>query len=244
MYCKNCGQTVSNNERFCKNCGVEVTTNDVSVSKPESKNKRQVIIFGIAAIFVIFVLIKLFVKPTINLNDYADVTFSGTKESVQAEVDFNKDKFDEKYKGKLHINEKKFEKKLRKYLDEHLTDFISEEDSAYWEIEGLSDEELEEYCEDLVEYCMDEIELLNDEMEDYPSRLISFNYDCDVYKSDGSSYNYFGDNELKGEKKIMVKWETMLPSELISDCLNYKIKAKDFKVRINKKGLSDGPLAG
>lgn len=243
MYCKNCGQTVSNNERFCRNCGVEVTTNDVSVSKPESKNKRQVIIFGIAAVLVIFVLIKLLVKPTINLNDYADVTFSGTKECVQAEVNFNENKFDEKYKGKLHINEKKFEKKLRKYLDKHLIDLISKEDSAYLDIERLSDEELEVYCDYFVEYCMDEIESLNDEMEDYPSGLISFNYYCDVYKSDGSSYNYY-DNDLKGEKKIMVKWETMLPSELISDCLNYKIKAKDFKVRINKKGLPDGPLAG
>lgn len=244
MFCKNCGQPVSDNDRFCKNCGAEVSTNVLPVSKSESKNKKQVIVFGIAAILVILVLIKLLVKPTINLNDYADVTFSGTKECVKADVDFNEDKFDEKYEGKLHINEKKFEKKLRKYVDEHVTDLISKEDLEYLGIDGLSAEESDEYCDYFVEYCMDEIETLNDKMEDHPSRLISFNYDCDVYKSDGSRYNYYGDNELEGEKKIMVKWETMLPSELISDCLNYKIKAKDFKVRIIKKGLADGPLAG
>lgn len=100
MTCKNCGNILSQNEQFCPNCGAEnpeyknvKDTNDKSQKKGKfALPKKTLFIFGaIAVVVIIAIILILSRRPSINLDDYVEITASGYEGYGTANYDFDID---------------------------------------------------------------------------------------------------------------------------------------------------------
>lgn len=97
MTCKNCGNVLSENEQFCPNCGTENSeykgTNDKSPKKGKfALPKKMLFILGaIAAVVIIAIILILSRRPSINLDDYVEITANGYEGYGMANYDFDID---------------------------------------------------------------------------------------------------------------------------------------------------------
>lgn len=98
MICKNCGNVLSENEQFCPNCGTENSeykgtkdTNDKSPKKGKfALPKKMLFILGAIAVVVIIAIILIISRrPSINLDDYVEITVSGYEGYGTANYDFD-----------------------------------------------------------------------------------------------------------------------------------------------------------
>jgi rRNA maturation endonuclease Nob1 len=82
--------------------------------KKNSEFKKTVAILGgaVAAILILIIILRVAIKPTINLNKYTEVTFDGYDSVGTASVTFDRDKFEEDYDSKLTKKLKKNAKKM------------------------------------------------------------------------------------------------------------------------------------
>ena len=83
--------------------------------KKNSEFKKTVAIIGgaVAAILILIIILRVAIKPTINLNKYTEVTFDGYDSVGTASVTFDRDKFEEDYDSKLT---KKLKKNAKKWM--------------------------------------------------------------------------------------------------------------------------------
>lgn len=123
MICTHCKKEIPDNSAFCPECGkklgqVEAQTEilpDPMQSEKTDKKARKKLLIGIAVgvcviAVIVFVALK-FIKPTVDLNKYVSVTFSGYDTAGEATVEFDKEQFQKKYKGKLPSD----------FIDEYVT---------------------------------------------------------------------------------------------------------------------------
>lgn len=72
-----------------------------SVKIPNLGKKPIAIAVGVLLVLLVIFAISKAIKPTINLGDYISVTFTGYDTVGEATVEFDSEKFKDKYKGKL-----------------------------------------------------------------------------------------------------------------------------------------------
>lgn len=131
MLCQKCGTKVEEGATFCPNCGTRLNTQTdtktVEVSeenKKEEKSKKHLPVKGIAVLAVAGVVVLGSAiafsnrKTTIDMNDIYDVEICGHNGYGWVEVEFDKDKFSEKYDDKLSLNKKN----AKKWVKEQYSD--------------------------------------------------------------------------------------------------------------------------
>lgn len=107
MICPNCKKDVPDHSAFCPECGkqLEEPNNSVAQIQPQKTTnlgkKPIIIIIGVLVVFLIIFIASKVIKPTINLGEYISVTFMGYDTVGEAVVEFDTEKFQDKYKGKL-----------------------------------------------------------------------------------------------------------------------------------------------
>ena len=118
MFCQKCGKEIPENVRFCPSCGAEQTTDQqgnaagnpvVSKAGPNPKKvkggkKTRLPVIAAAAVIVVVLTIALITalrKPTIDLNKYAQVAFSGYDGYGTAEISLDYDALYEENRKKL-----------------------------------------------------------------------------------------------------------------------------------------------
>lgn len=98
MFCQECGKEIPNDSLFCQECGVR-QEEDVKIEK---RNKIFAAVVGGALVLCLIIgVASVFIKPTINLNNYLSVTFEGYDTAGKAVVTFDSQKFEEDYARKL-----------------------------------------------------------------------------------------------------------------------------------------------
>ena len=107
MICPNCKKVIPDHLSFCTECGKKLEGTNKPATKTSQKKGsgkgKLPIIIGIVVLLVlliVFIAFKL-IKPTIDLNEYISVTFSGYDTVGEADVEFDTEKFKENYRGKL-----------------------------------------------------------------------------------------------------------------------------------------------
>ena len=138
MFCPNCGIEIKNPETFCPNCGTrlgkgewEVPVN-VQNELPQTvpvKHKKSAfpkIALAVVPIAAVAAVAGFFVykqSKVIDLNDYYTLKVTGYNGNGTVELVFDSEKFEDKYKDKLSMNEKKARKWVEKYGDD---DYVKE----------------------------------------------------------------------------------------------------------------------
>lgn len=136
MYCPNCGKMNPEGAAFCSSCGTRLPAeqagkspeidreNGTARSKLHQENrywqkvKKWILL---AAVLVIgFGAFKIFYRPTVDLNQCLTVSFDGRDGYARVNVAVDEDEFQDRYAGKLKLNQRA----LKKYMEEP-------EDSVY-----------------------------------------------------------------------------------------------------------------
>lgn len=125
MFCENCGARIPPDSLFCPSCSAKQshiqsenrqssTKHDRSssnkkkspvqdIDKLKKRNKKIGLVIGaVAAFCVVLIALSVLVKPTINLNKYVTVSFTGYNTVGQANATFDTEKFREDYEKKVH----------------------------------------------------------------------------------------------------------------------------------------------
>lgn len=143
--CINCGARIPIDSRFCPECRtkqndsaipqmqpkVQANRNNqqqLPVQKPltpeeQEKLKKRNKIIGITVasalgVCLIIGLLSAFIKPTINLNKYLEVSFDGYDTVGRATVEFDVEQFENDYEKKLSAITSKKSSGLSKYMDQ------------------------------------------------------------------------------------------------------------------------------
>lgn len=114
MFCTKCGNMIPDGSVFCDECGAKMEMTppqpasqippqaspvQPAVKKPSNK---VIALCAVAAVIVVAVIMLMKnVKPTIELNDYLQVTFDGYNTRGVAEVSFDMDSFKAAYESKI-----------------------------------------------------------------------------------------------------------------------------------------------
>lgn len=124
MFCKKCGAEMADGSKFCGKCGTPVmatasTSEEVKqqVQTPKAVNDavnqvkklpKKVLFGGIGAIIAIIAIVVavLTATPTINLDKYTTVSYSGYDTYGTATVTVDWDKIEKDYKGKIKYTSK------------------------------------------------------------------------------------------------------------------------------------------
>ena len=156
MFCPNCGKPLADDAAFCEQCGTQIGPEQESNVFPSSnpsqnsapagpgKNlettehlsqfvkKNRKIIGVVAALIVFIAVVAIYIAaqpPTVKLDDYVSVEFSGYNTVGTATYQFDEEAFYQDYAGKI--------------------DFKGEGLTAL--IEGLEDEDI---CKKLLDECV------------------------------------------------------------------------------------------
>lgn len=130
MFCPNCGTEIKDPGAFCPNCGTrlpqEAAITEESVVKERKKSGAGKVI--VPAVVVAVALGGFFFvhqnKKLIDLNEFYTLTLSGYNGNGSAELTFDSEKFEEKYKDKLTLNEASVRKWAEKQQSEDYADMI------------------------------------------------------------------------------------------------------------------------
>lgn len=124
MYCVKCGTNNPEDSAFCVKCGSPLKEEGMEVKvdipeekevveekpskKPTKHTGRNIAICIVSALVVVVGILAfiLFNKPSIDLNDYLNVTFKGYNGYGTASSEVNWDKAKEKYEEKTSLNRK------------------------------------------------------------------------------------------------------------------------------------------
>lgn len=176
MFCQECGSKIPNDSRFCPECrarqvGVAPPQINRSMQKfamhPEEAAKLKkrnriiaAIVIGALVLCLVIGLASVFIKPTINLNNYLAVSFEGYDTVGKAVVTFDKDGFESEYEKKLG---KRTGEKLSVFDILDLNDFFPASDSFLYScVDGSLDIDNGLSNGDIVTYrwdCNDELVL-------------------------------------------------------------------------------------
>lgn len=167
MFCQNCGIEIKNPEMYCPNCGAKLEKEEPvyeekkAVCRPVAKKKTKAgkwilvpvcIVIGIGVVAVTMHNRK----PVIDLNDCYTIETWGSNGDGSLDVNFDEEKFREKYADKIALDEKGAEKWLKEQYGEDDTqsveigmNLLKEYDPVELVIEDLEDEpfELSQYDE-------------------------------------------------------------------------------------------------
>lgn len=143
-YCINCGSEMPADSRFCPECRMKqedatpLPKTNIRVSKPQTTNhtvaaplspeevskiaKRNkfigIVFVGALVLCLVIGVASVFIKPTINLDNYLTVTFEGYDTVGRAVVTFDTEKFEEDYEKKLSSKTRKKSSWLSKFTSE------------------------------------------------------------------------------------------------------------------------------
>lgn len=136
MYCPNCGKMNPEGAAFCSSCGTRLPAeqagksseidreNGTARSKLHQENrywqKVKKWILLVAVLVIGFGAFKIFYRPTVDLNQCLTVSFDGRDGYARVNVAVDEDEFQDRYAGKLKLNQRA----LKKYMEEP-------EDSVY-----------------------------------------------------------------------------------------------------------------
>lgn len=107
MICPHCKKEIPDASAFCPECGkkLEAAGQPSEQKQPKApfklSKKQLTIAVGVLAVLLIVFAASKLIKPSINLNDYISVSFTGYNTIGEAELTFDTEKFQDKYKGKL-----------------------------------------------------------------------------------------------------------------------------------------------
>ncbi len=141
MFCSKCGNQIADGQKFCTKCGApvpgteapaaevtktaEVAKSATPVTKTQgtnalkdfiTKNKMMVILVAIAVLIIILLAMITFQKPTLKLDKYVTVEFSGYDSVGKATYAFDYTAFEKDYQGKIKINKSAIKKQLKEEL--------------------------------------------------------------------------------------------------------------------------------
>ncbi len=134
MYCPNCGKMNPEGASFCSSCGTKLAAaqtgnqsgkspetaggNGAARSNPRQENRRwqkaRKWILLAAVLVIVFGAFKIFYRPTIDLNRCLKVSFDGRNGYARVNAEVDEDEFQDRYAGKLKLNQRA----LKKYLEE------------------------------------------------------------------------------------------------------------------------------
>lgn len=186
MFCPNCGKPLADDATFCEQCGIQIepeqesdafhsshpaqTPMTVGPSKNSEtmehlsqfvKGNRKII--GVVAAFAVFIAVVVIYiavqPPTVKLNDYVRVEFSGYDTVGTATYQFDEEAFCRDYAGKIE------------FQGEGLSPFI----------EGLEDEDI---CKKLLDECVSEELSKNTGLSNGDTVNVRWKCDDDTAKAD------------------------------------------------------------
>lgn len=120
MKCVKCGKEIPDNVKFCPNCGAEqagvkptdapssAQGNGAMAEVPKKKKNFLPAIIAAAAVVVLVAAVDAISgsrKPTLNLNEYASVEYTGYNGYGKAQVSFDVDRFVDEYYDDLTYEE-------------------------------------------------------------------------------------------------------------------------------------------
>lgn len=130
MYCPNCGKMNPEGAAFCSSCGTRLPAeqagkspeidreNGTARSKLHQENrywqKVKKWILLVAVLVIGFGAFKIFYRPTVDLNQCLTVSFDGRNGYARVNVAVDEDEFQDRYAGKLKLNQRA----LKKYMEE------------------------------------------------------------------------------------------------------------------------------
>ena len=168
MFCPNCGKEIKNQGAFCTNCGARLERENEkqaiqygntakapqhikmeaskSVRKVTPKRKKSgfpkallVVAATAAAVAAVAVFWVYKRSNVIDLNKYYTLTIQGYDGSGSAELTFDSEKFEKKYKGKITLNEKKAREWAEKHGDADFVEEAMDSFKDYEPLEGMSE---------------------------------------------------------------------------------------------------------
>lgn len=147
--CKNCNAQIPADSRFCPECsakqdvdntskaygyaGVQATRSLTNEELEKIKKRNKVIAIAVGAALAlcgVIGIISAFIKPSINLNDYLEVSFDGYDTVGKAKILFNTEKFENDYEKAL----------LRKRPKGNVSIRLSESDMFDLDDDGVGDD--------------------------------------------------------------------------------------------------------
>lgn len=138
MFCPNCGVEVKQPETFCPNCGARLEKEEWE--KPRKKFPKAVLLVVPAAVAAVAAGVFVYKQNrVIDLNQYYTLTLSGYNGNGKVELTFDSEKFADKYKNKLSMNEKKAREWVGKYGDEDYVDETIDSLKSYEPVESVAD---------------------------------------------------------------------------------------------------------
>lgn len=154
MFCPNCGIEIKNPETFCPNCGTRLgkgewevpvnVQNELPQTVP-AKHKKSAfpkIALAVVPIAAVAAVAGFFVykqSKVIDLNDYYTLKVTGYNGNGTVELVFDSEKFEDKYKDKLSMNEKKARKWVEKYGDDDYVEESIDSLKSYEPVESMCD---------------------------------------------------------------------------------------------------------
>lgn len=158
MFCKECGREIPQRAKFCKYCGAiteeELRENDnqnevnniieeqrfsrqtvenrgQAIKKKKRSALKWMVIGGAGVIIFALAIWFFFIRSqirTIDMSEYIDIRFDGYDSCGQATVEFDADRFEEDYRGKIHMDfSKKEEDKDILMMYRSYTDSLDEQ---------------------------------------------------------------------------------------------------------------------
>ena len=164
MFCPNCGIEIKNGGSFCPNCGTRLDSGDREApvysektgyvshneqreikkstsAKPKKSGFPKIILVAVpviagaaAAGFFVYQQSKV-----IDLNQYYTLTLGGYNGKGTVELTFDSEKFEDNYKDKLSVNEKKARKWVAKYGDDAYVEETVDSLKSYDPLESVCD---------------------------------------------------------------------------------------------------------